>query len=162
MMIPHPVIVILSCEPLTTFTLAQKRKSLSDHNKTTLETHLITEWFDLNALKERQRELFKAMEVKNFSYANQYSFYSDLENLLLRFNLSKHIGSFGENTLKGFDTQTLKQKTATIMELDNHIGELKTQLHKESNYNNKVSLNVGIMKWRKKRETLINELMEEH
>ncbi len=158
MLIPNPVILILMCEIESIMTLAQKRKSMSDYSKITLEEFLYTEWFHQEKLTERQSAFIDNLDVKNLSYANLYRFYSDITDNILRYNLSKYTGTYTQDMFKSFNSHELKEKMATLEKIDSSLEDLKKEIDKETNFNNKMAINVEMVKLRQKRKRIVEDL----
>jgi hypothetical protein len=161
MLIPNPVILVMTCEKASTLMLAQKRKSLSDYSKITIENFLDTEWFYPGDLSESQRSFVDYLDVKNLSYANLYSFYSDLEKDILRYKLSQYTGRFTKDMFKIFDSHELREKITTLEAIGLSLGDLKKKIGKEPNFNGRMAINVEMGELKKKKKKLIKELTED-
>jgi len=105
MLIPNPVILVMTCEKASMMTLAQKRKSLNDSSKITVEDELDTDWFYPDNLSGIQQAFVDDLDVKNLSYANLYQFYSDVERTTLRYKLSQYTGKYTKDLLKATDNK---------------------------------------------------------
>lgn len=157
-LIPNPVILFLTCDNTTTLTLAQKRKSMSDYSKITVEEWLETDWFHCEELSQRQRAFVDYMNVTHYSYANLYSFYCDLWDDMLRYNLSQYTGRYTKDLFKRLDSSELKEAITTLEAIDVSLEELKKEIGKAANFNRKMAINVEINKLKNKRNSLIEKL----
>lgn len=154
-LIPNPVILFLTCDKATTLTLAQKRKSMSDYSKITVEEWLETDWFHSEELSQRQSAFADYMNVTHYSYANLYSFYCDLWDDMLRYNLSQYTGRYTKDLFKRLDSVELKEAITTLEAIDVSLEELKKEIGKAANFNRKMAINVEMNKLRKKRNNVI-------
>jgi len=157
-LIPNPVILFLTCDKATTLTLAQKRKSMSDYSKITVEEWLETDWFYQEELSQRQSAFADYMNVTHYSYANLYSFYCDLWDDMLRYNLSQYTGRYTKDLFKRLDSAELKETITTLEAIDVSLEELKKEIGKAANFNRKMAINVEMNKLKKKRINLIEVL----
>ncbi|MEA1885560.1 MAG: DUF4391 domain-containing protein [Thermotogota bacterium] len=157
-LIPNPVILFLTCDKATTLTLAQKRKSMSDYSKITVEEWLETDWFHCEELSQRQRAFVEYMTVTHYSYANLYSFYCDLWDDMLRYNLSQYTGRYTKDQFKRLDCSELKETITTLEAIDVSLEELRKEISKAANFNRKMAINVEMKKLKKKRNKLIERL----
>jgi len=158
MTIPHPVCLILTSEDKTTITLAQKRFNQNDKTKITVEEYLFTEWFDPRQLDDRQQNFIISLDSRNFPYTNFYQFYSALFNGILRYNLSKYIGTFSNDNFKTLSVQDIKDKTNEFESIENSILELRRKIQRESNFSQKLRMNDEIGTLKKGRKELIEHL----
>jgi len=161
MFIPNPVILVITCEKASILTMAQKRKSLSDYSKITVEDALETDWFYPDALSESQQAFVDDLDVTNLSYANLYRFYSDLERTILRYKLSQYTGRYTQDLFKATDNKELKEKLKLLEESDATLEAYKKKISKETNFNAKMAINVEMGKLKKKKKELIIELTED-
>jgi len=161
MLIPNPVILVMSCEKASIMTMAQKRKSLSDASKITVEDVLDTDWFYPDELSESQQAFVDDLDVTNLSYANLYQFYSDLEREILRYKLSQYTGIFTKDIFRAFDSDELREKITTLEAIEVSLGDLKKKISKETNFNGKMAINVEMGKLKKKKKKLIKKLTED-
>ena len=107
----------------------------------------LTEWINLKQPTTAQNEFIDSCAVKNLSFTNFYAFYEDIKSRVIALNAhtkkyGAHKGSFELGTIER--TQTRLQDLKKIDELERKTAELKAALKKESQFNRKLELNVGI------------------
>lgn len=96
--------------------------------------------------------------MTHYSYANLYSFYCDLWDDMLRYNLSQYTGRYTKDLFKRWDSSELKETITTLEAIEVSLEELKKEIGKAANFNRKMAINVEMNKLKKKRNKLIEVL----
>jgi hypothetical protein len=137
--IPYPLIVFVACGNSMIVNISPKRINKSDSSKLVVEESHFTDWINLETPLELEREFIKSLEAKNHPFTDLYAFYNSYLDRIIAFNASKHSGQL--NT-----TEETKAILEQISVCEAKITELKSKIKKETNFNDKVNLNIELKK----------------
>jgi hypothetical protein len=140
--IPYPLILLFSFEENFAISLTNKRINQADKEKLVIEEEFLTPMINGQNLNKIQSQFINDCNIKSLSSLNFYEFYQDLVARLIAFNASNYSGTYGEiNTTQ---TENRKVSLKKIIDLEQEISALRSDLKKESQFNRKVELNVEI------------------
>ncbi len=151
--IPYPmVLTFLNTNEIRLFT-AHQRISLADSNKNTIDEFIFTDWINLDNLDEHDQALFENLNLKNLNFTNFYSFYNDILEKIIRYNVSK-IFKVCPNT----EASKLKAVYDKIKKINTEIALIKGKMNKETQFNSNVEMNIKIKRLKWEREELMDML----
>lgn len=145
--IPYPLIVFIQCENAMMVNISPKRINKSDSSKLVVEESHFTDWINLENPSQLEAAFIEILVAKNHPFTDLYAFYNSYLDKLIAFNASKHSGTLSSNE----DTKTILEE---ITAYEAKITELKSKIKKETNFNDKVNLNIEL----KKANDRLNEL----
>lgn len=149
--IPYPLIVIYQFENQISLCVSPKRINKSDSSKLVVEEEHFTSWINLSTQNEIESKFLNSLEINNHPFINLLSFYESYTNLIISFNASKYNG-----TLNISENQ--KEILKNIEALELKITEQKNKIKKETNFSDKVSLNIELKKLNDKLKELKGSL----
>jgi hypothetical protein len=150
--IPYPIILIFNLSNTIAISVADKRINQADKSKWVVEDAWMTKWFNPDMPNEAQQQFMQDMGIKNLSFVNFYSFYTDIKNRVIALNSATRNGNY--QIVSSEKTQERQQNLTQIIKLEREIAELRTTLKKETQFNKKLSLNISI----KERQDAIKQL----
>lgn len=133
--IPYPVVLILIYKEQIQINISPKRSNITDVTKLVVEEQYYTNWIDTNNLTELSSEFLSSLDSINHPFSNFKDFFISLTQSVISFNASEISGKFKSNQ----DSKFILDK---INKINSEIQELKAQIKKETNFNNKVKLNI--------------------
>lgn len=135
--IPYPVVLILIHKEQIQINISPKRLNITDVTKLVVEEQYYTKWIDTNNLIELSSEFLSSLDSINHPFTNFKDFFISLVKSIIAFNASEISGKF-----------ELKEDTKEILDsiklINIKIEKLKLQLKKETNFNEKVNLNIEL------------------
>ncbi|WP_419677719.1 DUF4391 domain-containing protein [Aliarcobacter lanthieri] len=135
--IPYLVILILVYKEQIQINISPKRINITDTMKLVVEEQYCTKWIDTNNLTEISSEFLISLDIVNHPFSNFKDFFISLTQSVISFNASEISGKFKSNQ----DSKFILDK---INKINSEIQELKSQIKKETNFNNKVKLNIEL------------------
>ncbi len=135
--IPYPVVLILVYKEQIQINISPKRINITDTMKLVVEEQYYTKWIDTNNLTELSSEFLSSLDSINHPFTNFKDFFTSLVKSIIAFNASEISGKFESNQ----DSKFILDK---INKINSEIQELKAQIKKETNFNNKVKLNIEL------------------
>ena len=135
--IPYPVVLILVYKEQIQINISPKRINITDTAKLVVEEQYYTKWIDTNNLTELSSEFLNSLDSINHPFSNLKDFFTSLIKSIIAFNASEISGKFESNQ----DSKFILDK---INKINSEIQELKAQIKKETNFNNKVKLNIEL------------------
>lgn len=135
--IPYPNVIVFSYKGKMQLAVAHQRINQNDSEKNVLEPLTISRWFDY------EENLF---DISKMNMNNCYTLYCDIADFI------------SIDTAKDYTTATqltgeqARQIKAKIEEIDTKIAILKSKINKETQFNNRVEMNMQIRKLKKERE----------
>ena len=99
------------------------------------------------------KEFIESLNLNNQSFTNFLSFYTSYLDKILSFNASKFSGTLNINN--EIDTKAILND---ISKIDIQIAELKNKIKKETNFSDKVNLNIELKKLNDNLKGLKNSL----
>lgn len=137
--IPYPLIVFYIYENQLAISICPKRINKSDSSKLVAEEEYFSKWLDFDSLNEIEKKFLDNLNITNHPFTDFFSFYESIINTLIAFNASKYTGKI--NVSK--DTKKLLEE---IQRLEINISEIKNKIKKETNFNEKVNMNIELKK----------------
>ena len=135
--IPYPVVLILVYKEQIQINISPKRINITDTAKLVVEEQYYTKWIDTNNLTEVSSEFLNSLDTLKHPFSNFKDFFISLTQIVISFNASEISGKFKSNQ----DSKFILDK---INKINSEIQELKAQIKKETNFNNKVKLNIEL------------------
>lgn len=135
--IPYPVVLILIYKEQIQINISPKRINITDTAKLVVEEQYYTKWIDTNNLTEVSSEFLNSLDTLKHPFSNFKDFFISLTQSVISFNASEISGKFKSNQ----DSKFILDK---INKINSEIQELKAQIKKETNFNNKVKLNIEL------------------
>lgn len=142
--IPYPMLLIFKLEDKIQFYVAHQRTNQSDSSKNTIEEFIATEWLDSDSA------LLTKLNIKQMRFINFYTLYSDIVDAISVYNLSVIMPT--DDTITG---EKAREITAKVEEIEQKIISLRSKLHKESQFNRKMELNIKIKRLEQNKEKLL-------
>ena len=138
--IPYPIILQLTFGTSLMVAAGLLRINLADSQKHTIEDFIFSPWMDGKSLSPQDRDFLTSIHASNLSFTNFYRFYSDFVDQLHLYKAAKLAGK----TLQEMDPKEARQLHKEVMVIESELVALRSQLKKESMFNQKVALNVRI------------------
>ena len=135
--IPYPVVLILVYKEQIQINISPKRINITDTAKLVVEEQYYTKWIDTNNLTEVSSEFLNSLDTLKHPFSNFKDFFIILTQSVISLNTSEISGKFKSNQ----DSKFILDK---INKINSEIQELKAQIKKETNFNNKVKLNIEL------------------
>ena len=135
--IPYPVVLILIYKEQIQINISPKRINITDTAKLVVEEQYYTKWIDTNNLTEVSSEFLNSLDTLKHPFSNFKDFFISLTQSVISLNTSEISGKFKSNQ----DSKFILDK---INKINLEIQELKAQIKKETNFNNKVKLNIEL------------------
>lgn len=149
--IPYPLIVFIQCENGIMVNISPKRINKGDSSKLVVEESHFTDWIDTLNPSEIEIAFMESLAAKNHPFTDLYAFYNSYLDKLIAFNASKHSGILSSNEA----TKVILEEIAAH---EAKITELKNKIKKETNFNDKVNLNIELKKANDRLNTLKEKL----
>ncbi len=149
--IPYPVVLILIYKEQIQINISPKRLNITDVTKLVLEEQYYTNWIDTNNLTELSSEFLSSLDSINHPFTNFKDFFTSLIKSIIAFNASEISGKFESKE----DTRVLLQDIKNIEAI---IQDTKSKIQKETNFNDKVKLNIDLKTQKDKLEKLKEKL----
>ena len=135
--IPYPVVLILVYKEQIQINISPKRINITDTAKLVVEEQYYTKWIDTNNLTEVSSEFLNSLDTLKHPFSNFKDFFISLTQSVISLNTSEISCKFKSN-------QASKFILDKINKINLEIQELKAQIKKETNFNNKVKLNIEL------------------
>jgi hypothetical protein len=140
--IPYPVFIVFSHHSAIALNVAAKRINRADREKIMVEKFQYTAWINLETPAEHEKEFLENLAIANFSYNNFFEFYSDLTNRIVALNCAELSGNYSAESEQPDVNRA--DVLETINSLQQKQAELRAALKKESQFGQKVELNIQI------------------
>lgn len=151
--IPKPLIIFFVYENSICINISPKRLSKSANDKLVIEENYFTPWIDLDNTTDIEKEFIKSLDIQHQSFTDFLSLYTSYLDKILSFNASKFSGTLKIN--KQIDTKAILDD---ISKIDIQIAELKNKIKKETNFSDKVNMNIELKKLNDKLKDLKSKL----
>ncbi len=148
--IPYPLVLLLTFESLLQISLAHKRINKSDTTKLTIQEYLSTPWIDLQNPKEVEKGFVASLSFDNLDIKNLYRLYQDYASKLIALKSSMISGTYTDK----IDAEKHKELLSKIEVLEIEIKSIKSQIKNETQFNEKVALNMRLKELEKTAEGL--------
>lgn len=149
--IPYPMVLVFRLDDKFQLWAAHQRISQADSTKNTIDEFINTDWIDFENQTEWDSDFLKEINLKNFSHANFYRFYSDFIDKIYLYNLQCRIKSVKLE----ITPQQAKERTDKLNEVGSKIAILKSQIKKETQFNRRVEINMEIKKLEEKMKEMV-------
>ena len=131
------MVLILVYKEQIQINISPKRINITDTAKLVVEEQYYTKWIDTNNLTEVSSEFLNSLDTLKHPFSNFKDFFISLTQSVISLNTSEISGKFKSNQ----DSKFILDK---INKINLEIQELKAQIKKETNFNNKVKLNIEL------------------
>ena len=121
--IPYPLVLIFTHGDLIALNVADKRINQADKDKWVLEDGWITPWFNPSSPTVNERNFIENIAIKNLSFLDFYSFYSDIKNCVIALNSAQRSGTY--TITAKTDTDARLKNLKRIDELESKMAELR-------------------------------------
>ncbi len=137
--IPYPLIVVFVYQDFIALNLSPKRINKADSSKLVVEESYFTNWVDTNNLSSLEEQFLENLDIKRHPFTDFLSLYNSYLDKIIAFNASEYSGILSAN-------EKTKDTLNEIRSIELTIEELKSKIKKETNFNDKVNLNVQLKK----------------
>ncbi|MBP2046743.1 DUF4391 domain-containing protein [Methanobacterium aggregans] len=151
--IPYPMVIIFQYGNQIQLFTAHQRLNLSNNNKNALEELIFTDWINLDDPDEADEKLFENLNIKNLSFTNFYTFYKDIVDALIKYNVSKLIGEPVAD-----DADEVKSLYDDLTSLDTEIEAIKSRMGKETQFNRRLEMNIKVKELEDQKKELTDKL----
>ncbi len=131
------MVLILIHKEQIQINISLKRLNITDVTKLVVEEQYYTRWIDTNNLTELSSEFLNSLDSINHPFTNFKDFFTSLVKSIIAFNASEISGKFESKE----DTRLLLQD---IKNIEATIQDIKLKIQKETNFNDKVNLNIDL------------------
>lgn len=145
--IPYPLIVFIFNNNSLCINISPKRINKSDSSKLVVVENYFTKWIDLDGVNELDKEFIESLNIHKHPFTDFLSFYQSYTDKVIAFNASEYSGMLNATT-------KTKEVLDEISNTEIKIVELKNKIKKETNFNNKVNLNVELKQYTSKLNNL--------
>ena len=137
--IPYSLIVFYIFENELNLCLSPKRINKADSSKLVVEEVHFSKWIDFSNLTNIDKTFLQILNINSHPFTNLLAFYESFIDKLVSFNASKYIGILSSS-------KDIKEILEEIQNLEANIVEVKNKIKKETNFNNKVNMNIELKK----------------
>lgn len=162
--IPYPLVLVLTYENKLWFSLANKRQSLADSQKLTVESFFDSNWIDSDSVQPSDEQFINSLDIKQLEWNNYYTLYQGLVERLLALQAAQLTGQFSldssvsDTSTNSKSSQNREELLQSIYQLQEEASSLKASLNKESQFNRRLELNMSIKHCEQQIKQLTNEL----
>lgn len=149
--IPYPVVLILIYKEQIQINISPKRLNISDVSKLVVEEQYFTKWIDFKNLTSIDETFLHSLNINNHSFRNFLAFYESFIDKLISYNASIYSGTFSISK----DTKMILEN---IQKTEAQIIDIKNKIKKETNFNDKVNMNMQLKKLNDKLKSLKEDL----
>jgi hypothetical protein len=149
--IPYPVILILVYKEQIQINISPKRLNVSDVSKLVVEEQYFTKWIDFKNLTSIDETFLHSLNINNHSFRNFLAFYESFIDKLISYNASIYSGIFSISK----DTKMILEN---IQKTEAQIIDIKNKIKKETNFNDKVNMNMQLKNLNDKLKILKEDL----
>lgn len=147
--IPYPLIVVFTYNNEVCINISSKRINKNDNTKLVVVESYFTKWIDLQNNSRIEQEFLNSLKIQNQPFTDFLSFYNSYLDKIVAFNASQYSGTLNVN-------EATKEILEQIASYEARISELKSKIKKETNFNDKVNMNIEL----KKMKNRVNDLKE--
>jgi len=154
--IPYPILLIFEYDTRIRIYASHIREHKSDKSKITLDDNygmISTDWINLDNLDETSETLIENLKLKNLNNTNICELYKNMYNAILINN-----GSRKKGEITTLQPKEIKEKLDMIRKYEYEISLNRNQMEEETNFNEKMKLNVKNKELKDKIEKTISEL----
>lgn len=149
--IPYPVVLILIYKEQIQINISPKRLNISDVSKLVVEEQYFTKWIDFKNLTSIDETFLHSLNINNHSFRNFLAFYESFIDKLISYNASIYSGTFSISK----DTKMILEN---IQKTEAQIIDIKNKIKKETNFNDKVNMNMQLKNLNDKLKSLKEDL----
>lgn len=149
--IPYPVVLILIYKEQIQINISPKRLNISDISKLVVEEQYFTKWIDFKNLTSIDETFLHSLNINNHSFRNFLAFYESFIDKLISYNASIYSGIFSISK----DTKMILEN---IQKTEAQIIDIKNKIKKETNFNDKVNMNMQLKNLNDKLKSLKEDL----
>lgn len=135
--IPYPLIIFLTSGNKLCINISPKRINKSDSSKLVVEESFLTEWIDLSNSTKIENDFLESLKAKHHPYTDLLAFFTSYLDKLIAFKLAKYSGSLKTH-------EQSRKLLQDIQKLEVKIAEVKGKIKKESNFSDKVKMNIEL------------------
>ncbi|WWW12503.1 DUF4391 domain-containing protein [Arcobacter cryaerophilus gv. pseudocryaerophilus] len=135
--IPYPVVLILVYKEQIQINISPKRINITDTAKLVVEEQYYTKWIDFKNLTSIDETFLHSLNINNHSFRNFLAFYESFIDKLISYNASIYSGIFSISK----DTKMILEN---IQKTEAQIIDIKNKIKKETNFNEKVNMNMQL------------------
>lgn len=146
-----PIILIFQQNTNISINITPKRINKSDTTKLVVEDTFFTDWINLADKNEIENEFLESLKIQNQPFTDFLSFYTSYLDKIISFELAKYSGNLDTN-------EEAKDILKNIQTLEIQVLEFKNKIKKETNFNDKVNLNIELKKLNDKIKSLKGSL----
>ena len=154
--IPYQMIVIVEDATHFVINACDKRINLNDSSKRTIENYNTTTILSKLYKNEIITSFFDALDFSVLDKTNMETTYKSYIQAIVQFQTASITGSFNKRSHSR--TEDDMMLLANIETIEKEVVRLSNQIKKETQLNNRVSLNIEIQNKRKEIEKIINKL----
>jgi hypothetical protein len=154
--IPYQMIVIVEDETHFVINASDKRINLNDISKRTIESYSTTTALSKLYKNEITTSFFETLDFSKLDKTNMETTYKSYIQAIVQFQTASITGSFNKRSHSRTKEDMLL--LASIETIEKEIVRLSNQIKKETQVNNRVSLNIEIQNQRKEIENIKNKL----
>lgn len=149
--IPYSLIVFYIYENEICLCLSIKRINKADSSKLVVEEVHFSKWIDFSNLTNIDKTFLQSLSINNHPFTNLLAFYESFIDKLISYNASIYSGTLTVSK----DT---KQILENIQKTEAQIIDIKNKIKKETNFNDKVNMNLELKKLNDKLKSLKEDL----
>lgn len=135
--IPYPLIIFLACGTKLCINISPKRINKADSSKLVVQESHFSEWIDMQNHTKIENDFLESLKAKHHPFTDLLSFYRSYLDKLIAFNASKYSGSLSTH-------EQSRELLQDIQKLEVKIAEIKGKIKKESNFSDKVKMNIEL------------------
>ena len=149
--IPYSLIVFYAFQNEICLSLSPKRINKADSSKLVVEEVHFSKWIDFSNLTNIDKTFLQSLNINNHPFTNLLAFYESFIDKLISYNASIYSGTFSISK----DTKMILEN---IQKIEAQITEVKNKIKKETNFNEKVNMNMELKKLNDKLKSLKEDL----
>ena len=149
--IPYSLIVFYAFQNEISLCLSPKRINKADSSKLVVEEVHFSKWIDFSNLTNIDKTFLQSLSINNHPFTNLLAFYESFIDKLISYNASIYSGIFSISK----DTKMILEN---IQKTEAQIIDIKNKIKKETNFNDKVNMNLELKKLNDKLKSLKEDL----
>ena len=155
--IPYPLVIVFAFETVCALSVAHKRFSQAEKGAIVAEDLIITDWIDLAAPTEVQKDFIASLAVPALPHTHFFAFYSALVDRLLALDCARLTGEYRLEAV-GAKPAVRRRLLAECHDLEGRIAEHRTAIRREEQFNRQVELNTKMKELEKLLEQRVARL----
>jgi hypothetical protein len=154
--IPYQMILIVEDDSNFVINACDKRINLNDTSKRIIDSYSTTTALSKLYKNEITTSFFSALDFSSLDKTNMETTYKSYIQTIVQFQTASITGTFNKRSHSRTEDDIIL--LATIESIEKEVLRLSNQIKKETQLNNRVSLNIEIQNQRKKIENIKNKL----